>query len=132
MLPLKIKYNPYFCAAQFVIGALLLGLAIYTENWLHTTLAIILLLMSFRGWQGAVLELHNEEIWIKNGLGIVLKRIAYKNELVEIRENEILINKKKVYKHSFMFIRSDFDEVKAFLAAQNPTDNLQRHLINDD
>jgi hypothetical protein len=88
--------------------------------------------MSYRSWQGAILELDEKEIRIKNGLGIVLKRIAYQEELVEVTENEIWINKKKVFAHSFIFIREDFEEVKTFLATQNPNANLQRHLINDD
>jgi hypothetical protein len=133
MLPLlKIRYNPYFCASQFFIAVLLLSLALYTDNWLQALLALILLTMSFRNWRGGILELYEEEIWIKNGLGIVLKKVSFKNEPIEIRADKIIINNKTIYKHSFMFVRPDFDEVKAFLAAQNPNNNLQRHLITDD
>lgn len=115
-----------------LVALLLLGLSIYIQSKLQIGLACIWLLTGVRNYNASILEVTEEEIILKNSWGFITKKHKYKEADIEIKGNRIFLNKKKIYTHSFMFLRQDFKKVCAFLLEQNPANNLQRHLIGEE
>lgn len=70
---------------------------------------------------------------VKNAIGFNTYRFKLADiDSVEVLDNKIYINQRQVYKHSFLFLKSDFDKVNHFLSEFSSDPNLKIHLIDSD
>ncbi len=70
---------------------------------------------------------------IKNAIGFNAYRFKLADiDTVEVLDNKIYINQRQVYRHSFLFLKSDFDKVSQFLFEISSDPNLKIHLIDSD
>jgi len=83
-------------------------------------------------YNNSILELTDKELILRNGLGVIAKRYAYKESKVLVRDKAIYIDDKRVYKHLFTYLEADFEVVKERLVLNNPELNLDRHLVEDE
>lgn len=133
MPPLKIRYQIWFLVFNIMMALLLILLAWYTDSLYRIILgAIWLLIGSSNIYNNSILELTNEELILRNGLGIIAKRYLYKESNIVVRDKAIYLNDKRIYKHLFTFSESDFERVRTYLISNNPELNLGRHLIEDE
>jgi hypothetical protein len=133
MPPLKIRYQIWFLALNIMMAFLLILLAWYTHSLYRVGLGAIWLLISLNNiYNNSILELTDTELIVRNGLGVVAKRHAYKKSRVVVRDKAIYLDDKRVYKHLFTYLESDFERVRAYLVLNNPELNLDRHLIEEE
>lgn len=133
MPPLKIRYQIWFLALNILMAFLLILLAWYTHSLYRVGLGSIWLLISLNNiYNNSILELTDTELILRNGLGVVAKRYAYKESRVLVRDKAIYLDDKRVYKHLFTYLESDFERVRAYLVLNNPELNLDRHLIEEE
>ncbi|WP_264789090.1 hypothetical protein [Aureispira anguillae] len=111
----------------------LILLSLYTDSVYRIILGLIWLVIGLNNaYNNAVLEVTETTISIRNSLGIITKRYAYREGDISIRKQEIYFNKERIYKHLFTFSQADFEQVSAYLTSENPELNLGRHLVADD
>ncbi|WMX14539.1 hypothetical protein [Aureispira sp. CCB-E] len=133
MPPLKIRYRTWFLALNVAMAFLLILLAWYTQSTYRIILGAIWILISLNNmYTNAVLELTDQQLILRNGLGIVSQNYDYKGKNIVVREKAIYLDEKRVYKHLFTFSPLDFERVRAYLDSRNPELNLGRHLIEND
>lgn len=133
MPPLKIRYQAWFLAFNIIMALFLILLAWYTQSLYRVILGAIWLLIGLNNaYNNAVLELTNEELILRNGLGLIAKRFAYKDSSIEVKNKAIYLDNKRIYKHLFTFLEPDFERVRTYLVLNNPELNLDRHLIEDE
>ena len=133
MPPLKIRYQIWFLALNIMMAFLLILLAWYTHSLYRVGLGGIWLLISLNNiYNNSILELTETELILRNGLGVVAKRHLYKKSRVVVRDKAIYLDDKRVYKHLFTYLESDFERVRTYLVLNNPELNLDRHLIEDE
>jgi hypothetical protein len=133
MPPLKIRYQFWFLALNITMAFLLILLAWYTQSLYRVVLGAIWLLISLNNiYNNSILELTEEELILRNGLGVIAKRHSYKKQRIVVRNKSIYLDDKRVYKHLFTYLESDFERVRAYLVLNNPELNLERHLIEDE
>lgn len=133
MPPLKIRYQFWFLALNVMMAFLLVLLAWYTQSLYRVVLGGIWLLISLNNiYNNSILELTDEELILRNGLGVIAKRHSYKESTVVVRNKAIYLDDKRVYKHLFTYLESDFERVRAYLVLKNPELNLDRHLIEEE
>lgn len=130
---LKIRYQTWFLALNMIMALLLLFLSWYTQSLYRIVLGVIWLLISCNNmYNNSVLELTEEELILRNGLGVIAKRYQHKKAKVVVRDQTIYVNEKRVYRHQFTFSRDDFERIREYLVLDNPELNLDRHLIEDE
>jgi len=133
MLPLRIRYQTWFLAFNTMMALFLILLSWYTESLYRIVLGVIWLLISCNNiYNNAILELTNEELILRNGLGVIAKRYLYKEGKIMVRDKAIYLNNKRIYKHLFTFSESDYEYVRTYLVSSNPDLNLDQHLIEDE
>jgi hypothetical protein len=133
MPPLKIRYQTWFLAFNIIMAFLLILLSWYTHSLYRVVLGAIWLLISVNNiYNNSILELTDEELILRNGLGIIAKRYLYKKSKIVVRDKAIYLDDKRIYKHLFTFSESDFECVRTYLVSNNPELNLDRHLIEDE
>ena len=129
----KIRYRVWFLVLLTSMALLLMMLSIYTNSMYRLGLALIWLTIGLNNWyNNAVLELTDEELLTRNGLGFITGRYAYLEGEVEVRAKQIYFNQKKIYSHSITFVEEDFEKVREYLTSNNPELNLVRHLVPDE
>ncbi|CAA6811604.1 MAG: Unknown protein [uncultured Aureispira sp.] len=133
MLPLKIRYQSWFLAVNIIMAFLLILLSWYTHSLYRVGLGAIWMLISLNNiYNNSILELTDEELILRNGLGVVAKRYSYKESRVVVRDKAIYLDDKRVYKHLFTYLEADFERIRDCLVLNNPELNLDRHLIEDE
>ncbi len=131
MLPLYIRYQPLVAPLQITLGLALLFLSIYSFSPWQILLAIGWISIALFNRKVAILELTDDKIIVKHTAGYVAYSGSYHDKLVEVTDNEIIINDKKVYVHSILYNREEFEQVRTYLATTYPENNLKRHLIDE-
>ncbi|MCH2021391.1 MAG: hypothetical protein MK207_02825 [Saprospiraceae bacterium] len=133
MLPLKIRYKFGFIIAQLIAAFFLLFLSVYTASMTRIILACLWLLIGFINLiNNSVLELHVNEIIVKNGLGFVAKRYMISQDQIEVKKRQIYLKNKLIFTHTFLYEVEDFVKVRDYLTMNNSNLNLGRHLIEED
>jgi hypothetical protein len=135
---LIIRYHQWVLLLQCFIAFLLFFLTFRGTDsilaQLQYYLAFVWLLIAvFNLFRNRILVINNQEIMIKNAIGFNAYRFKLSDiDSVEVSENKIYINQRQVYRHSFLFSKSDFDKVSQFLSELSSDPNLKIHLIDSD
>ena len=133
MLALKIRYKSWFLVVNITMAFVLILLSWYMHSFYRIVLGAIWMLISLNNvYNNSILELTDKELILRNGLGVIAKRYAYKESKVLVRDKAIYIDDKRVYKHLFTYLEADFEVVKERLVLNNPELNLDRHLVEDE
>lgn len=110
MPPLKIRQRLGFVFTQLLMALFLIFLSLYTGSNYRLILGVIWLLIGLNSLRNnSILEVTEKELLVRNGLGMISKRFAYKEGEVEVRGKKIFINQQKIYSHSFFFVEEDFE-----------------------
>lgn len=129
MLPIYIRQKKWIPPFQICLGIAALVLAIYSFSIWKILLGCFWIFMAIVNYKLPALEIIEDKMVTRTALGTILYNGTCHHPELEILDDEIKIGSKKIYIHSFVYNDKEFAQVKAFLATQNPENNLKRHLI---
>jgi hypothetical protein len=126
MLPLKIRFNQIVAIFQLVVGTIILLLALMIGDVLQLFMGSFFILLGILYVSNPALVITENEILIKNPLGMTMKRYPHHLNNVETSGNKIIVDGKKVFlAANFVIHGPDFKKFKDLLSK-----NLEEHLVD--
>jgi len=127
---LYIRQKKWIPPFQVLLGLASLSLAVYSFSVWKILLGFFWIIIAIINYKYPALEIQADRMITRNATGMIIYQGTYLHPELEILDDQIKVGTKKVYIHSFLYNNKEFENVKAFLAVQNPENNLKRHLID--